>query len=482
MSQHHYQQHPLSAAFPPMSEQAFGELRADIAQNGLRFPITLFDGMVLDGWHRYQACVQTGAEPSFVDFEGDEKAAARLVVSANVMRRHLDESQRGIIAARMAQVPHGGDRKSDQRTNSSLDVAEAAELLNVGTSTVSDARTVLASGDAKTIAAVEQGKLSVSRAAKEVRQSRPRPAPQPKAKNDQPSKPALVIEPKTVEQWATMPAEVRAAYCAHRDPKASLNREKEGEDDNHIDWAKWTWNPVTGCLHNCPYCYARDISERFAGTPAFPNGFAPTFHADRLAAPLNARPRNNDDPREGRIFAGSMTDLFGRWVPAEWIEATLSVMRQAPQWEFLMLTKFPKRMAEFDIPANAWAGTSVDCQVRVAAAEAAFEKIKARSEASVRWLSCEPLIEPLRFERLDRFDLIVIGGASASSETLKWIPPYAWIDDLHRQAEEAGCAVFMKSNLYRKESPGGPRYKLLDRAPDVFHYLRRASNADEKAE
>jgi len=471
-------QHPLSAVFPAMTDVAFAEFRADIAQNGLRQPIIVFEDQILEGWHRYRACRDTGTPARFEHFDGDEAAARKFVVSANVMRRHLDESQRGLIAARMAQLPHGGDRKSDQRTNSSLDVAGAAELLNVSPSTVKDARTVLASGDAATIAAVEQGKLSVSRAAKEVRQSTPKTKPQPKAKNDQPCKPALVIESKTVEQWAVMPEADRQIHCSHRDPKASLNREKEGEDDNGIDWAKWTWNPITGCLHNCPYCYARDISERFAGTADFPNGFAPTFCADRLAAPLNARPRNSDDPREGRIFAGSMTDLFGRWVPAEWIEATLSVMRQATQWEFLLLTKFPKRMAEFDIPANAWAGTSVDCQACVAEAEAAFADIGGK----YHWVSCEPLIEPLRFQHLDRFDLLVIGGALASNETPRWIPPYAWIDDLRRQAAEASCRVYIKSNLYLKEEPGGSRYGFFDRAPQVFHYLTKAPTDDQRVD
>ena len=183
-------QHPLSAVFPAMTDVAFAEFRADIAQNGLRQPIIVFEDQILEGWHRYRACRDTGTPARFEHFDGDEAAALKFIVSANVMRRHLDESQRGLIAARMAQLPHGGDRKSDQRTNSSLDVAGAAELLKVGTSTVKDARTVLASGDAETIAAVEQGKLSVSRAAKEVRQSTPKTKPQPKAQNDQPSKPA----------------------------------------------------------------------------------------------------------------------------------------------------------------------------------------------------------------------------------------------------------------------------------------------------
>ena len=114
-------QHPLSAVFPAMTDVAFAEFRADIAQNGLRQPIIVFQDQILEGWHRYRACRDTGTPARFEPFDGDEAAARTFVVSANVMRRHLDESQRGLIAARMAQLPHGGDRKSDQRTNSSLD-------------------------------------------------------------------------------------------------------------------------------------------------------------------------------------------------------------------------------------------------------------------------------------------------------------------------------------------------------------------------
>src|SRR4051812_23945492 len=94
-------QHPLSAVFPAMTDVAFDELRADIAQNGLRQPIIVFEDQILDGWHRYRACRDTGRPPRFEQFDGDEAAALKFVVSANVMRRHLNESQRGLIAARM---------------------------------------------------------------------------------------------------------------------------------------------------------------------------------------------------------------------------------------------------------------------------------------------------------------------------------------------------------------------------------------------
>jgi protein gp37 len=150
------------------------------------------------------------------------------------------------------------------------------------------------------------------------------------------------------------------------------------------------------------------------------------------------------DTRYRNVFTCSMADLFGRWVPAEWINAVFDTVRANPQWNFLFLTKFPKRMAEFDIPDNAWMGTSVDLQARVKAAESAFENVK----SGVRWLSVEPMLEPLKFEHLDRFDWVVIGGASSSSQTPAWFPPVEWIFDLVKQCREAGCKVYLKSNLF----------------------------------
>lgn len=480
-------QHPIGACFPAMTDEAFADLRADIAANGLRQDITLHNGAVLDGWHRQRSCVETGTTARYETFDGDDDAARRFVVSINLMRRHLDTSQRAMIAGRFATMAHGTNQHTGGERNSALLVDEAAALVNVGKDAVKDARVVLASGDAAVIADVEAGKVSVSKAAKTIRANTPKATTAPKPAPVTPPPPLFVapsedapppveIGTRTIEQWEQLSAHQRDAHLQHRNPKATLNRQKAGEDENAIDWAKWTWNPITGCLHTCPYCYARDIAERFAGTSGFPNGFVPTFCPERLAAPINGTPRATDDPRDKRIFTGSMADMFGRWVPPEWINAVLDVERNSPQWDFLMLTKFPKRMAEFNLPQNAWVGTTVDCQARVANAETAFARINAK----VRWLSVEPMIEPITFKHLDRFDLLVIGGASPSNNTPQWIPPFAWIDDLMRQADDAGCAVFLKSNLYRKEEPGGKRYRFADRAPDVFHYLARASDPDQQ--
>jgi protein gp37 len=250
-----------------------------------------------------------------------------------------------------------------------------------------------------------------------------------------------------------------------------------------IEWAKYSWNPITGCLHDCPYCYARDIATLGNTARAFPHGFAPAFKPVHLNTPNNMRPPRGaaHDQRERNVFCGSMSDWWGRWVPVEWIHAVLTAIGDAPWWTFLTLTKFPKRMAEFELPANMWAGTTVDLQARVRNAEAAFADIN----ASVRWLSIEPMLENLRFSRLDLFQWIVIGGASVSSRTPEWKPPMAWIVDLLAQAREAGVPVYMKPNLLGHrvlEMPNGlPVPQDYPAAPpSVFDYLRDKRSLEAK--
>ncbi len=152
--------------------------------------------------------------------------------------------------------------------------------------------------------------------------------------------------------------------------------------------------------------------------------------------------------------------------------AVLAAIRENPQWNFLCLTKFPQRAIEFGLSPNLWMGTTVDAQARVDNAERAFAKVK----SGTKWLSCEPLLEPLKFRHLDGFDWIVIGGASKSIRTPAWVPPIDWIVDLHRQARDAGLAIYYKTNcgmtdgLRIREFPWTPRRERV--LPDEFRYLR----------
>jgi protein gp37 len=283
----------------------------------------------------------------------------------------------------------------------------------------------------------------------------------------------------SLSQWGDLDDATKDALLPPDPERLKGNVPRFNKQENKdIEWARWSFNPITGCKHNCPYCYARDIatSERLA--KVYPYGFAPTLHPKRLLGPrsMTVPSEAATDARYKNVFLGSMADMFGGWVPKEWISAVLDMVREAPEWNFLCLTKFPKRMAEFDIPANAWMGTTVDLQARVDAAEIAFEKVT----AGVRWLSCEPLIEPLRFAHLDRFNWIVIGGASRTANTPDWRPPFEWIADLVRQARDAGLKVYFKTNL-------GIEKRILElpfdapiaadpiEAPAMFHYLGKAA-------
>ena len=180
----------------------------------------------------------------------------------------------------------------------------------------------------------------------------------------------------SLEEWQTLQPDEQHAliHLGMEDgPQVVFNK----QESTAIEWAQYSWNPVTGCLHNCPYCYARDIAENSQMRKAFPNRFLPTLRQLTILAPRSmvVPAEAATDTRFRNVFTCSMADLFGRWVPSAWIEAVFREMRAAPHWNFLCLTKFPKRLSEFDIPTNAWMGTTVDLQAQVKAAEDAFASI-----------------------------------------------------------------------------------------------------------
>lgn len=156
--------HPLANIFPLLEGADFSALADDIAEHGLREMIVLYDGAILDGRNRFRACEAAGVEPKFAEYEGDDPVG--YVISLNLRRRHLDESQRSLVASKLENVGHGGDRKSsDQNANLHLDRAGAAAMLNVSPRSVATAAKVLDEGAPELVAAVERGEVSVSAAA-----------------------------------------------------------------------------------------------------------------------------------------------------------------------------------------------------------------------------------------------------------------------------------------------------------------------------
>jgi protein gp37 len=240
------------------------------------------------------------------------------------------------------------------------------------------------------------------------------------------------------------------------------------ETNDNISWARFTWNPVTGCLHGCKYCYARELATRPSYAQKYPVGFTPLFHHERLDGPRNTQvpEQAKTDPRYGRVFVCSMADLYGKWVPNEWIEQVHKSCIDNPKWEYLMLTKFPRRYVGLDLPKTAWLGTSVDEQKRVRLAEEAFREIK---DVRVKWLSLEPLLAELKFSDLSMFDWVVIGAQSATEQpdgtVAAFAPPIEWVTRLTDQAHEAGCGVYQKENLIGKPDQQSPGMKLIQEEP-----------------
>ena len=244
-----------------------------------------------------------------------------------------------------------------------------------------------------------------------------------------------------------------------------------------IEWCDATWNPVTGCRHECLYCYAKRVAQRFAGydpcysagvmglsngcfdlgekerkykyhigsegkperkAAPYPFGFEPTMHRYRLNQPQKWKTPQT-------IFVCSMADLFGAWVPDEWIQAVFEACEQAPHHRYLFLTKNPRRYCELanagKLPKedNFWYGSTLD-------------SMKARRYPGRildnTFVSIEPLTERMDVG-LGSFggDEWIIIGAETGQRKEKVVPEKEWVDTICAAADLTRAAVFMKDSL-----------------------------------
>lgn len=153
--------HPLANIFPMITGKEFDDLVTDVRAHGVREPVVLYEGMILDGRNRFSASQIAGVEPAFIEYQGEDPVA--YVISLNLHRRHLNESQRAMVAAKLADMPN--HRPADKGANLHTSAAEAGAKLNVSERTVKTAKKVQATGTPELQQSVESGAVSVSAAA-----------------------------------------------------------------------------------------------------------------------------------------------------------------------------------------------------------------------------------------------------------------------------------------------------------------------------
>lgn len=238
---------------------------------------------------------------------------------------------------------------------------------------------------------------------------------------------------------------------------------------SRIEWCDHTWNPITGCLHNCPYCYAKTLTVRFSGNVKsnvmetekyhqengiyilekqfidesgnavhYPFGFQPTLHRYRYDFLSKLKMGTN-------IFVGAVADVFGEWIPEEWIVEILEMCKKHPQHNYMFLTKNPIRymqLASFGkLPEddNFWYGSTITGP----------EDTFWWSDHHKTFVSVEPLLKPFDAVGVDavkKVDWVII-GAETGRRKEKVIPEEKWIDNIVNDCRTAQIPIFMKESL-----------------------------------
>lgn len=226
-----------------------------------------------------------------------------------------------------------------------------------------------------------------------------------------------------------------------------------------IEWTDKTWNPTTGCNKvspGCKHCYAEVLTKRFPR--GFPSGFEFTLHPERLDDPKRWR-------KSSRVFVNSMSDLFHERMPLSFLSEIFRVMEECPRHVFQILTKRHERMLELapklPWPENVWMGVSVENQDYA-------HRVRYLREvpAAVRFLSCEPLLGPLKLN-LEGIHWVIVGGESGPGHR----PIEAeWVRGIYEQTKASGAAFFFKQWGGLRPKSGGRELdgRTWDDMPEAY--------------
>jgi len=239
-----------------------------------------------------------------------------------------------------------------------------------------------------------------------------------------------------------------------------------------IEWVQnpdgsqgYTWNPITGCLNGCPYCYARRLAnsrlkERYLANPNTAikyqpeasikeyehqrtDPFYPRFWPERLRELSNRKQQLMDgEPKPIGVFVCDMSDLFGIGVPEDWTRQVMDMIWDNDEYDrFYLLTKQPQNLIKWSpFPDNCWVGVTV-CNDKML--DVAVDKLE-DIQAKVKYISFEPLLEHLTLSLDYAFYYSGISWIIIGAQTKPYKPPeIPWVHEI----VEAGIPVFLKNNL-----------------------------------
>lgn len=234
-----------------------------------------------------------------------------------------------------------------------------------------------------------------------------------------------------------------------------------------IEWTELTWNPTTGCnkvSQGCKFCYAEVMARRLKamGLEKYRNGFELTLHENALKIPYTWK-----QPKI--VFVNSMSDLFHKDIPLDFIQRVFKVMNDNPQHVFQVLTKradvLLKYHKELEWTHNIWMGVSVEDSNSLGRIN-----FLRRTRAKVKFLSCEPLIGPLNNLNLKKIDWVIVGGESGRRP--RPMKP-EWVFEIHNRCIEAKVPFFFKQwgGTNKKKTGRVLKGKTYSEMPIVKHLL-----------
>ncbi len=412
---------PFSVIFPinPLDLQTITD---HMRKNGYdeAQPIVVWKGqnLVVDGFTRIAAAIANGIESIPVvekDFN-DEIAAIKYTVHLQRDRRNLTPMQFTKLLQTIDQrLKRGGDRKSKDFkpvSYSPLDDAETedaipngdssaeltADILGVSPSQVNKTRKIIDSDDPEAMEMLEQG-ASINKVHQEIVK------------------------------------------------KEKVKKEKESTDHKFIkvsdnkEWAGWVFNPIVGCKQGCEDCVYKEVAESVY------DNFEPQFFPERFQAIKNTKVSGKISPATRNVLLCEMGDMLNPDIPFEWIEQTVEALFDAPQWNFVIRTKFPERFNDINWPNNTWLGAVVTNQAQADHAGEVFKDKRYKNHTV--FLSCYPLRSDIVFKQgtLSNVNWIIIGATTATDAVQASQPEWNWIENILWKARENNCKVFFMNNI-----------------------------------